>query len=137
MYESGYLPNVASCAYSSQFGYNIRALGTYELEEDAARAYDKVARILGRSDLNFSNSDGLEINGLRSEGADKAVAAAVEDARAFVAAGGNNHTSMYIGVRKQKKCKTNPWQSMIKVRPKTEGASDQHTHKHTHTRLSL
>ena len=63
----------------SQFGNERRWLGTYELEEDAARAFDKVARILGHSDLNFPNSDGLEITGPRSEGADEAVAAAVEE----------------------------------------------------------
>ena len=73
-------------ACSSQFGSKLRILGTYELEEDAARAYEKVASILGRSDPNFPNSDGLEINGPRSEGADTAVAAAVEAARALVAA---------------------------------------------------
>ena len=40
-----------------------------------------MARILGRSGLNFPNSDALEIHGWRSEGADEAVAAAVEAAR--------------------------------------------------------
>ena len=97
----------------------MRNLGTYELEEDAARACDKVARILGRSDLKFPNSDALEIHGPRSEGADKAVAAAVEDARTFVAAGGHNHTSIYIGVSKHKRRPKNPWQSLIRVSPKT------------------
>ena len=100
---------------ASQFGHNNRRLGTYELEEDAARAHDKVARILDRSVLNFPNSDAVGINGPRSKGADKAVAAAVESARTFVAAGGHNRTSNYIGVNKVKNCKTNPWQSLIYV----------------------
>ena len=102
----------------SQFGGKSIRLGTYELEEDAARAYDKVARILGRSGLNFPNSDALEIHGLRSKGADKAVAAAVEAARNFVAAGGNNRTSTYVGVSKHISHTRNPWQSMIKVSPR-------------------
>ena len=99
----------------SQFGNEKRRLGTYELKEDAARAYDQVAGILGRSDLNFPNSDTLEIKGPRSDGADKAVAAAVEAARAFVAAGGNNQASIYTGVSKDKRTNTNPWQSKIVV----------------------
>ena len=78
-----------------------------------------MARILGRSCLNFPNSDALEIHGWRSEGADEAVAAAVEDARAFVAAGGNNQTSIYIGVSRDKRSNTNPWQSKIKVSSKS------------------
>ena len=93
------------------------------LEEDAARAYDKVARILGRPGLNFSNSDGLRITGPRSEGANEAVAAAVEAARTFVAAGGNNQSSIYVGVHKifdqSKSNLKNPWQSQIRVRSKT------------------
>ena len=83
-YESGYLPHTASFAYSSQIGNKYKSLGTYELEEDAARAFDKVTRILGRSGLNFPNSDGLEITGPRSKYADEAVAAAVEAAITFV-----------------------------------------------------
>ena len=110
-------------ACSSQFGNERRNLGTYELEEDAARAFDKVARILGRPALNFPNSDGLEISGPRSEGADDAVAAAVEAARTFVAAGGNNQSSIYVGVHKifdqSKSNLKNPWQSQIRVRSKT------------------
>ena len=46
------------------------------------RAFDKVARILGRSDLNFPKSDLLEIKGPRSKGADEAVAVAVTAANA-------------------------------------------------------
>ena len=106
-------------ACSSQFGGNERALGTYELEEDAARAQDKVARILGHTDLNFPNSDAVEIHGPRSVGADKALAAAVEAARTFVEAGGKNQDSIYIGVSKEKGSSRNPWKSQITVSSKT------------------
>ena len=78
-----------------------------------------VARILGRSDLNFPNSDAVEITGPRSEGANEAVAAAVEDARAFVAAGGNNQTSIYIGVYRDMKSSRPHWKSQIKVSSKS------------------
>ena len=74
-----------------------------------------MARTLGHSGLNFQNSDELEIHGWRSEAADKAVAVAVEAAKAFVAAGGNNQTSIYTGVSKDKRSNTNPWQSHIMV----------------------
>ena len=70
-----------------------------------------MARILGRSGLNFPNSDALEIHGWRSEGADEAVAAAVEDARTFMAAGGLNLISNYIGVCRDMKS----WKSQINV----------------------
>ena len=69
--------------------------------------------------MNFPNSDALEIHGWRSEGADEAVAAAVEDARAFVAAGGNNQTSIYIGVYRDMKSSSPQWKSGIKVSSKT------------------
>ena len=109
-------------ACSSQVGTKFRALGTYELEEDAARVFDKVARILDRSDLNFPNSNAVEIRGPRSEGADKALAAAVEDARTFAAAGREvSHSSIYIGVSYNKSCKKKPWQSRINVSSKTVG----------------
>ena len=99
----------------SQFEPNDMRLGTYELEEDAARAYDKVARILGKG-LNFLDSDALQINGPRSEGADGAVAVAVEAAQKFVAAGGyNQKTSLYIGISKDQKNKTHPWRAIITV----------------------
>ena len=112
-------------------------LGTYELEEDAARAHDKVARILGRS-LNFPKSDALDINGPRSKGADEAVKVAVEAAQKFVAAGGyNQKTSAYIGVRKDpQKSKQNPWTARIIV---SSGIGSVRTytcaHKYTHTHM--
>ena len=115
MFEYGYLPIIQPLVCFSQFGGESRNLGSYELEEDAARACDKVARILGRSDLNFPNSEALEINGWRSEGADKAVAATVEAARTFMAAGGKNQTANYLGVNKIKGSHKNPWQSQIYV----------------------
>ena len=108
-----------------QFGKKYSVLGSYELEEDAARAYDKVARILGGVDLNFPNMDALEIIGPRSEGADEAVAAAVKAARTFVAAGGsysrNKQTSIYTGVCNDKSSKSCPWKSQIKVRSRNMG----------------
>ena len=100
----------------SQFGNKVRHLGSYELEKDAARAFDKVVRILGRSELNLPNSDGLEITGWRSQGADKAVTAAVEAASTYVAANGKfSQTSIYTGVSKDKRRNTNPWQPKIMV----------------------
>ena len=114
----------------------MRNLGTYELEEDAARAFDKVTRILGRSCLNFPNSDAAEIHGPRSEDADKAVAAVIDHARTIVAAGGNNKTSIYIGVSKDKGCPKIPWQSMIMVSSRNVGffrSLSMRAHKHAHT----
>ena len=58
-------------------------LGYYDDEADAARAFDRVARVLGRP-LNFSEDDESEIDGPRSEGADQAVATAVEAAKTFL-----------------------------------------------------
>ena len=110
MYDSGYLTN--TCCL--QFEKAQRFLGTYELEEDAARAHDKVARILGRG-LNFPNSDALDIIGPRPESADKAVAVAVEAAQKFKAAGGSKQTSVYVGISKDKRNKTNPWKAKIEV----------------------
>ena len=70
--QLGLNPRESACGsrVPPQFGdEKQRALGTYEQEEDAARAFDKVARILRRSDLNFPNSDAFEIHGPRSGGA--------------------------------------------------------------------
>ena len=58
-------------------------LGNYDDEADAARAFDRVARVLGRR-LNFPEDDESEIVGPRSEGADQAVATAVEAAKTFL-----------------------------------------------------
>ena len=58
-------------------------LGNYVDEADAARAFDRVARVLGRP-LNFPEDDESDIVGLRSEGADQAVAAAVEAAKTLL-----------------------------------------------------
>ena len=76
---------------SSQFGNIPRILGYYELEEDAARVYDKVARILGDRDLNFPNPE--DIVGPRSKGADRLAAVAIEAAKNFVETDRNNHAS--------------------------------------------
>ena len=92
-----------------------------------------MARILGHSDLNFPNSDAVEIHGPRSVGADKALAAAVEAARTFVEAGGKNQDSIYIGVSKEKGNCRNPWKSQITVSSKMRGTSKQHVHMHTST----
>ena len=52
-------------------------LGNYEDEADAARAYDTVARVLGRTEfLNFLNPK--EIIGRRSDSSDQKVAEAVQ-----------------------------------------------------------
>ena len=88
---------------------------------DAARAYDKVARILGSTDLNFPNSDALEINGSRSEASDEAVAVAVHAANTYAATGGKNQTSVYSGVTQDRRNKTHPWRSEIKVSSKNAG----------------
>ena len=58
-------------------------LGNYDDEADAARAFDRVARVLGRR-LNLPEDDESDIVGPRSEGADEAVAAAVEAAKTFL-----------------------------------------------------
>ena len=58
-------------------------LGTYDDEADAARAHDRVARVLGRR-LNFPEDDESDIVGPRSEGADQAVATAIKAAKTFL-----------------------------------------------------
>ena len=58
-------------------------LGNYDDEADAARAFDRVARVLGRR-LNFPEDDESEIVGRRSEGVDQAVATAMEAAKTFL-----------------------------------------------------
>ena len=76
-----------------------------------------MARALGKTGgLNFPTSDALEINGPRTEGADKGVAGAVEAAKKFVAAGGAvANTSIYVGVSKAKLSPEIPWQARIYV----------------------
>ena len=59
-------------------------LGLYDDEADAARAFDRVASVLGRP-LNFLEEDESETIGPRSEGADQAVAEAVKAAETFLA----------------------------------------------------
>ena len=58
-------------------------LGTYDDEADAARAFDRVASVLGRP-LNSPEEDESEIVGSSSEGADQAVAEAVKAAETFM-----------------------------------------------------
>ena len=60
----------------------VHHLGTYDDEADAARAYDRVARVLGRP-LNFPEENESQIVGPRSEGADQAVVTAGEAAKTF------------------------------------------------------
>ena len=59
-------------------------LGNYVDEADAARAFDRVARVLGRP-LNFPEENESDIVGPRSKGADQAVATAMEAAKTFSA----------------------------------------------------
>ena len=58
-------------------------LGSYNDEADAARAFNRVASVLGRP-LNFPEEDESEIVGPRTEGADQAVAEAVKAAETFM-----------------------------------------------------
>ena len=74
-----------------------RILGTYELEGDAARAYDKGAKILGTRVLNFPNSE-LDIEGPRSKGADRQVAVAIEAAKKSVETDGKNQAYMEMKI---------------------------------------
>ena len=70
-----------------QFDGKRHCLGNYDDEADAARAFDRVARVLGRR-LNFPEDDESEIVGPRSEGADQAVATAMEAAKSFLTTSG-------------------------------------------------
>ena len=99
---------------SSQVGGKTWNLGLYQSEKDAARAFDKVASVLGRP-LNFPGEEAVDIAGWRSKGCDEAVADAVEAAKTFMASGGNNQASRYIGVNQATHAETNPWQARIKV----------------------
>ena len=58
-------------------------LGNYDDEADAARAFDRVARVLGRP-LNFPEDDESDIVGPRSEGTDQAVITAMETAKTLM-----------------------------------------------------
>ena len=66
-----------------QIDVKIHRLGTYDDEADAARAYDSVARVLGRP-LNFPEDDESQIVGPRSEAADQSVTAAMKAAKTFL-----------------------------------------------------
>ena len=67
-----------------QIDGKLHYLGNYDDEADAARAFDRVARVLGRR-LNFPEDDESEIVGPRSEAADQAVTTAMEAAKTFSA----------------------------------------------------
>ena len=68
---------------SLQIDGKMRNLGHFDDEENAARAFDRLARVLGRP-LNFPEDDESDIVGPRSEGADQAVTAAMEAAKTFL-----------------------------------------------------
>ena len=61
----------------------LHYLGSYNDEADAARAFDRLARVLGRP-LNFPEDDESEIVGPRSEGADQSVTAAMKAAKTLL-----------------------------------------------------
>ena len=108
-------------------------LAAYEIEKDAARAYDKVASVLGRP-LNFPNSEPVKIVGQRTEGADESVADAVEAAKSFVASGGNKKSSIYTGVSEIKGRGGHRWKSQIKV---GQGSGEALIIRDTHTSIWL
>ena len=68
---------------SLQIGRKNYRLGTYDDEADAARAFDRVARLLGRP-LNLPEEDESETIGPSSEGADQAVSEAIKAAETFL-----------------------------------------------------
>ena len=70
---------------SSQIDGKDYHLGLYDDEADAARAFDRVASVLGRP-LNFPEEDESDIVGPRTEGADQAVAEVVKAAETFIGA---------------------------------------------------
>ena len=72
-----------SAVCSSQIDGKMYHLGTYENQADAARAFDRVASVLGRP-LNLPEEDESEIVGPSSEGAEQAVAEAVTAAETFM-----------------------------------------------------
>ena len=99
---------------SHQIDGKTWSLGVYTIETDAARAFDKVASILGRP-LNFPNSKSVKIAGSRSKGADGAVAGAVETAKSFMASVGTRKvSSIYTGVS-ENTGRGHQWQSTINV----------------------
>ena len=55
----------------------------YDDKANEARAFDRVARVLGRP-LNFPEDDASEIVGPRSEGADQAITTAMEAAKTLL-----------------------------------------------------
>ena len=76
------IPAVRSSQIGGRDG-KIYHLGTYDDEADAARAFDRVASVLGRP-LNFPEEDEPEIVGPRSEVADQAVSEAIKAAETFM-----------------------------------------------------
>ena len=95
---------------SSQIDGKMYHLGLYDDEADAARAFDRVASVLGRP-LNFPEEDESEIIGLSSEGADQAVAEAVQAAETF----------MGTGKAKKAKRAAERAKKVGEVQPKAEG----------------
>ena len=107
-------------ACSAQIDGKDYHLGTYDDEADAARAFDRVASVLGRP-LNFLEEDESETIGPSSEGADQAVAKAIQAAET------------YMGMDKAKKAKrAAEAKKGEEVQPKAEGIArtqDLHARK--------